>query len=394
MLDCNLYDNSAWIKCGLDDVDVSGQSVGMGQQIDIKSGLNFVFGQNHTIIADPSTNLTHRSFVMGSDNRVIDGRDATIFGQDNLIHNSPDSSANFIFGINNRIFDCSAGFIAGEDCTLGYIAGGREWSAYGSQAMGKENFVISYISHAAGYKNTIIKGNYNTVFGTHNDISGSYMSMADGSGNYIKDSSGCFAFGFSNKVYTDTSGSILSGISHTETTGQYNALFGNTQTSLRSEQNLVCGKSNSLTDTTNNLIMGLSNVVSTTVETITSGKNNIITDTSGAAIFGSSNTVVNNTHNSIISGEQHSESNGTNNAHFGKSVEAITSTNNITSGNDNYIHTSKESVIFGISNNAINVGHSMTMGKNNKIRDTSGTILFGTNNDASGTVLNTLRFWY
>jgi hypothetical protein len=389
MLDCNLYDNSAWIKCGLDDVDVSGQSVGMGQQIDIKSGLNFVFGQNHTIIADPSTNLTHRSFVMGSDNRVIDGRDATIFGQDNLIHNSPDSSANFIFGINNRIFDCSAGFIAGEDCTLGYIAGGREWSAYGSQAMGKENFVISYISHAAGYKNTIIKGNYNTVFGTHNDISGSYMSMADGSGNYIKDSSGCFAFGFSNKVYTDTSGSILSGISHTETTGQYNALFGNTQTSLRSEQNLVCGKSNSLTDTTNNLIMGLSNVVSTTVETITSGKNNIITDTSGAAIFGSSNTVVNNTHNSIISGEQHSESNGTNNAHFGKSVEAITSTNNITSGNDNYIHTSKESVIFGISNNAINVGHSMTMGKNNKIRDTSGTILFGTNNDASGTVLNT-----
>ena len=37
MLDCNLYDNSAWIKCGLDDVDVSGQSVGMGQQIDIKS---------------------------------------------------------------------------------------------------------------------------------------------------------------------------------------------------------------------------------------------------------------------------------------------------------------------------------------------------------------------
>ena len=69
------------------------------------------------------------------------------------------------------------------------------------------------------------------------------MSMADGSGNYIKDSSGCFVFGFSNQIYTDTSGSILSGISHTETTGQYNALFGNTQTSLRSEQNLVCGKS-------------------------------------------------------------------------------------------------------------------------------------------------------
>ena len=389
MLDCNLYDNSPWIKCGLDDVDVSGQSVGMGQQIDIKSGLNFVFGQNHTIIADPSTNLTHRSFVMGSDNRVIDGRDATIFGQDNLIHNSADSSANFIFGINNRIFDCSAGFIAGEDCTLGYIAGGREWSAYASQAMGKENFVISYISHAAGYKNKIIKGNYNTVFGSYNDISGSYMSMADGSGNYIKDSSGCFAFGFSNKVYTDTSGSILSGISHTETTGQYNALFGNTQTSLRSEHNLVCGKSNSLTDTTNNLIMGLSNIATRTVETITSGKNNIVTDTSGAAVFGSSNTVVNATHNSIISGEQHSESNGTNNAHFGKSVQSITSKNNITSGNDNYLHTANESVIFGISNNAINIDHSMTLGKDNKIRDVSATILFGTNNDASGTVLNT-----
>ena len=35
MLDCNLYDNSAWIKCGLDDVDVSGQSVGMGQQLSL-----------------------------------------------------------------------------------------------------------------------------------------------------------------------------------------------------------------------------------------------------------------------------------------------------------------------------------------------------------------------
>ena len=389
MLDCNLYNNTPWIKCGLDDVDVSGQSVGMGQQIDIKSGLNFVFGQNHTIIADPSTNLTHRSFVMGSDNRVIDGRDATIFGNDNLIHNSRDSSANFIFGINNRIFDCSAGFIAGEDCTLGYIAGGREWSAYGSQAMGRENFVISYISHAAGYKNKIIKGSYNTVFGTHNDISGSYMSMLDGSGNYIKDSSGCFAFGFSNEVYTNTYGSFLSGISHTETTGEYNALFGNTQTSLRSKQNLVCGKSNSLTDTTNNLIMGLSNIVTRSVETIISGKTNIVTDTSGAAVFGSSNTVVNSTHNSIVSGELHTDSNGTNNAHFGKSANATSSTNNITSGSDNYLHTVKESVIFGISNNAINVEHSMTLGKENKIRDTSGTILFGNNNDASGNVLNT-----
>tara|TARA_B100000575_G_scaffold191104_1_gene154191 strand:- start:3736 stop:22587 length:18852 start_codon:yes stop_codon:yes gene_type:complete len=390
MLDCNLYNNSPWIKCGLDDVDVSGQSVGMGQQIDIKSGLNFVFGQNHTIIADPSTNLTHRSFVMGSDNRVIDGRDATIFGQDNLIHNSPDSSANFIFGINNRIFDCSSGFIAGEDCTLGYIAGGREWSAYASQAMGKENFVISYISHAAGYKNKIIKGNYNTVFGSYNDISGSYLSMSDGSGNYIKDSSGCFAFGFSNQVFQDTSGSFLSGISNTETTGEYNALFGNTQTSLRSQQNLVCGKSNSLTDTTNNLIMGLSNVVTRTVETITSGKNNIITDTSGSAVFGSSNTVVNDTHNSIVSGEQHSESNGMNNAHFGKSVQSITSNNNITSGNDNYLHTTKESVVFGISNNAINVDHSMTVGKDNKVRDASGSMLFGNNNDISGNALNSL----
>ena len=390
MLDCNLYDNSPWIKCGLDDVDVSGQSVGMGQQIDIKSGLNFVFGLNHTIIADPSTNLTHRSFVMGSDNRVIDGRDATIFGQDNLIHNSTDSSANFIFGINNRMFDCSGGFIAGIDNTIGYIAGGREWSARASQAMGQENFVLSYISHSVGYKNTIIKGAYNTIFGTHNDISGSYMSMTDGSGNYIKDSSGCFAFGFSNQVFQDSSGSFLSGISHTETTGQYNALFGNTQTSLRSEQNLVCGKSNSLADTTNNLIMGLSNVVTRTVESITSGKDNIITDTSGAAVFGSSNTVVNNTHNSIVSGEQHSESNGINNAHFGKSIQSIISNNNITSGNDNYLHTAKESVIFGISNNAINVEHSMTVGKDNKVRNATGSMLFGNNNDVSGNALNCL----
>jgi len=388
MLDTNLL-GSPWIKCGLDDVDVSGNSVGMGRQIDIKSGYNFVFGQNHTIIADPSTNLTHRSFVMGSDNRVIDGRDATIFGQDNLIHNSADSSANFIFGINNRMFDCSAGFIAGEDNTLGYIAGGREWSAYASSAMGKENFVLSYISHAAGYKNTIIKGNYNTAFGTHNDISGSYMSMVDGSGNYIKDSSGCFVFGFSNQIFQDTSGSLLSGISHTETTGEYNALFGNTQTTLRSKQNLVCGKSNSLTDATNNLITGKSNIVSASLENITSGKNNIITNTNSAAVFGSSNTVVNTTNNTIVSGEQHQESNGNNNAHFGRKISATSTHNSITSGNDNYIHTGRESVVFGISNNAINVYHSMTMGKDNKLRDTSGTVLLGNNNDTSGNAVNT-----
>ena len=110
-------------------------------------------GSNHTVIGTTEPEGYH--FCMGTDHKIIDGTRSTAFGKGHIIHNSLSSSSNTAFGINNKIFDCSGGFIAGRDSTLGHISADPIYNPENSAAFGQENFILAQNSFTAGYKNIL-----------------------------------------------------------------------------------------------------------------------------------------------------------------------------------------------------------------------------------------------
>jgi len=380
LLDLN-YLNKPFIKAGNDTVDISWNDVGIGQTIELKSRYDFAMGSNHTVIGTTEPDGYH--FCMGTDHKIIDGTRSTTFGKGHIIHNSLSSSSNTAFGINNKIFDCSGGFIAGRDSTLGHISADPIYNPENSAAFGQENFILAQNSFTAGYKNVLAAGKWNASFGYNNDISNSQLIFNAGGANIIKDSSACSVFGHNNSAISNTIGSLLSGTSQLDTNGNYNSFFGNNQTANTTNNTILGGQDNNSTSLTNSFIFGKSNTGLTTNESFITGTSNNISNTTNTLINGELNTVQTNTDNTIISGKSNTVSTGNYNAHFGELNQSTNTNNSISSGKSNTITNVNTSGIVGIDNTISNSDYSLVQGKNNTIQDSSGTILMGLNNQSN-----------
>ena len=176
--DAEIWVSVPFMKIGKDDVEVSGNSIGIGSFVQVLTRGNFAMGEN---ILVQGNDPVQQSFVFGKNNRILFGSNCYNFGVDNLIHNNQDVSqnsiANMVLGVNNRIFDASHVFLSGKDNMLGHISADPIFKCSYSSVFGEKNFVFSKYSFVNGYDNKVITGRQNVTFGSYNDISNCKTSM-------------------------------------------------------------------------------------------------------------------------------------------------------------------------------------------------------------------------
>ena len=403
--DAEIWVSVPFMKIGKDDVEVSGNSIGIGSFVQVLTRGNFAMGEN---ILVQGNDPVQQSFVFGKNNRILFGSNCYNFGVDNLIHNNQDVSqnsiANMVLGVNNRIFDASHVFLSGKDNMLGHISADPIFKCSYSSVFGEKNFVFSKYSFVNGYDNKVITGRQNVTFGSYNDISNCKTSMIFGSRNIIKDSSANTIIGTSITSNLNTTGSFLTGKDHVEQTGNYNSIHGINHSITNTNNTLSTGDSNTVSTTNNSTINGFSNNAIFTNSTTMTGSNNKTNIVASSIINGTNNEIdnsnytsvngLNNTisfsHKSFVTGSDHNEMSGQANAIFGKENNNVGSDNSIISGTLNNMNNINQTIINGKSNIGVNIEHSNINGLNNNISDVSGIIMGGELNTISNNVSNSV----
>jgi len=388
----NEYVKVPFIKVGLDDVEVSGNSIGIGKFVQVKTSMSFAMGENILMMGNDDV---QRGFVFGKDNKLLFGSNCYIYGVNNLIHNNFDPSknsiANFVVGSNNRVFDASHVFVSGQDCTLGHISAAPEFSCSYSTVFGKENFVFSRYSFTSGFKNSVITGRQNVAIGSLNDISDCKTTIILGTANIAKDSSANTIIGTSITSNQNTIGSFLTGKSHAEDNGQYNTITGRNHIVSFSQDNILSGKANKATTTLTSSITGDSNIVNVTTNTSVMGKDNNVGNTNQSVVAGHENTVSFATH-SFVMGKENSETSGTGNMIIGKENTTINADNTLVSGHIHNINNADESIFSGKSHTATNIDRTAMLGFGHQAINVTDGLIGGNQNNVTNFVNNSIVY--